>query len=220
MTLLKEIGVLVWKDLILEWKQKHAFNGLLLYVASTVFVCYLSFKEVVSVPTWNALFWIIMLFAAVNAASRSFQSERKGLLLYYYTIASPQAVILSRMIYNSLLLFVIALIGYLIYSVFIGNLVQDQQSFFLGLLIGSFGLASVLTLVAAIAARSSGNLTLMAILGFPVVIPLLLTLIRFSKNAADGIDLSVNITYAFGVMAINVVAIGLAWILFPYLWKE
>lgn len=220
MKLIKEIKALIWKDLMIEWKQKHTFNGLLLYVASTVFVCYLSFKEVVNVPTWNALFWIIMLFAAMNAVSRSFQSERKGIVLYYFTIVSPQAIILSRMIYNSALLFIISLLGYLIYSLFIGNLVQDQSSFILSLLIGSSGLASVLTLVAAISANSSGNLTLMAILGFPVVIPMLLTLIRFSKNAVDGIDWSVNISYAFGIVAINAIAVALAWVLFPYLWKE
>jgi heme exporter protein B len=81
-------------------------------------------------------------------------------------------------------------------------------------------MSSVLTLVAAIASRSNGNLTLMAVLGFPVIIPLLLTLIRFSKNAIDGIDFSLNLPYALGVVAINVIVIALAWILFPFLWKE
>jgi len=220
MTLLREITILVKKDVQLEWKQKHALNGLLLYVAATIFVCYLSFKQIVDVPTWNALFWIIMLFAAINASARNFSSERKGLLLYYFTIASPQAVILSRMLYNAILLCLISLIAFFIYSLFIGNPVQDMTVFFLALLIGSFGLSSVLTLVASIAAGASSNLTLMAVLGFPVVIPLLLTLIRFSKNAIDGIDLSVNLPYAGGVLAINIIAIALGWILFPFLWKN
>lgn len=220
MTLLREIIILVKKDVQLEWKQKHALNGLLLYVAATIFVCYLSFKQIVDVPTWNALFWIIMLFAAINASARNFSSERKGLLLYYFTIASPQAVILSRMLYNAILLCLISLIAFFIYSLFIGNPVQDMPVFLLALLIGSFGLSSVLTLVASIAAGASSNLTLMAVLGFPVVIPLLLTLIRFSKNAIDGIDLSVNLPYAAGVLAINIIAIALGWILFPFLWKN
>lgn len=220
MTLFREIIILVKKDVQLEWKQKHALNGLLLYVAATIFVCYLSFKQIVDVPTWNALFWIIMLFAAINASARNFSSERKGLLLYYFTIASPQAVILSRMLYNAILLCLISLIAFFIYSLFIGNPVQDMPVFLLALLIGSFGLSSVLTLVASIAAGASSNLTLMAVLGFPVVIPLLLTLIRFSKNAIDGIDLSVNLPYAAGVLAINIIAIALGWILFPFLWKN
>jgi heme exporter protein B len=220
MSLMKEIVLLAKKDALIEWKQKHALNGLILYVAATVFVCYLSFKQIVNIPTWNALFWIIMLFAAINASARSFSLERKGLLMYYFTIASPQAIILSRMIYNAVLLCIISLFAFFIYGLFVGNPVQDLPVFLLALIIGSFGMSSVLTLVAAIASRSNGNLTLMAVLGFPVIIPLLLTLIRFSKNAIDGIDFSLNLPYALGVVAINVIVIALAWILFPFLWKE
>jgi heme exporter protein B len=220
MSLMKEIVLLAKKDALIEWKQKHALNGLILYVAATVFVCYLSFKQIVNIPTWNALFWIIMLFAAINASARSFSLERKGLLMYYFTIASPQAIILSRMIYNAVLLCIISLFAFFIYGLFVGNPVQDLPVFLLALIIGSFGMSSVLTLVAAIASRSNGNLTLMAVLGFPVIIPLLLTLIRFSKNAIDGIDFSLNLPYALGVIAINVIVIALAWILFPFLWKE
>jgi len=220
MSLMKEIVLLAKKDALIEWKQKHALNGLILYVAATVFVCYLSFKQIVNIPTWNALFWIIMLFAAINASARSFSLERKGLLMYYFTIASPQAIILSRMIYNAVLLCIISLFAFFIYGLFVGNPVQDMPVFLLALIIGSFGMSSVLTLVAAIASRSNGNLTLMAVLGFPVIIPLLLTLIRFSKNAIDGIDFSLNLPYALGVVAINVIVIALAWILFPFLWKE
>jgi len=220
MSLMREIVLLAKKDALIEWKQKHALNGLILYVAATVFVCYLSFKQIVNIPTWNALFWIIMLFAAINASARSFSLERKGLLMYYFTIASPQAIILSRMIYNAVLLCIISLFAFFIYGLFVGNPVQDLPVFLLALIIGSFGMSSVLTLVAAIASRSNGNLTLMAVLGFPVIIPLLLTLIRFSKNAIDGIDFSLNLPYALGVIAINVIVIALAWILFPFLWKE
>ena len=78
MQLFNEVKHLIAKEINLEWKQKYAFNGLLLYVISTVFVCYLSFKQIIDVPTWNALFWIIMLFASVNAIAKSFIQESKG----------------------------------------------------------------------------------------------------------------------------------------------
>ena len=92
---------------------------MLLYVISTVFVCYLSFRNVVSVPVWNALFWIIMLFASINAVGRSFIQERKGRLLYYYSIASPQAFLLAKMAYNSLLMLVITFLAYAISRIYI-----------------------------------------------------------------------------------------------------
>src|SRR5678810_906541 len=88
-----EITQLLRKELMLEWKQKYAFNGLLMYVVATVFICYLSFRQVVDPITWNALFWIILLFASVNGAAKSFMQESRGRQLYHYTLTSAQSII-------------------------------------------------------------------------------------------------------------------------------
>lgn len=216
----REIIQLLKREITLELKQRYALNAILLYVVSTVFVCYLSFKTLVDVPTWNALFWIIILFTAVNATSKSFSTESRGRLLYYYTLASAQAIILSRIVYNAMLMLVITLVGYLIYSLLIGNLVQDQLYFFWALVLGSSGFSSILTLVAAIAAKTRQNSTLMAILSFPVVIPMLIVLIRFSKNAVDGLDHSIQSPYIFALLSINLIVVALAYMLFPFLWRD
>ena len=60
-----EIKALVQKDYFLDLRSKTALAGLLLYILSTMFTCYLSFHKIVDVPTWNALFWIIILFTAI-----------------------------------------------------------------------------------------------------------------------------------------------------------
>ena len=78
-------------------------SGMLLYVVSTVFVCYLSFglrRNQLTPIVWNTLFWIIILFAAVNAIAKSFSQERYGRQIYYYNLCSPQAIIMSKIIYN------------------------------------------------------------------------------------------------------------------------
>lgn len=218
--LFTEIVHLLKRDIALEWKQKYAINGLMLYVISTIFVCYLSFKQVINVPTWNALFWIIILFTSVNATSKSFSTESKGKLLYYYSLSSAHAVIISRIIYNSILMLLISLLGYLFYSLLIGNPVQDHIYFVLGIVLGSIGLSSTLTLVAGIASKTNQNATLMAILSFPVILPMLLILIRFSKNAADGLAHSVQQPYILALLSLNMVVFVLSLLLFPFLWKE
>lgn len=215
----KEIRFLLQRDIMLEWKQKYALNGLFLYVFSTIFVCYLSFKQVIDVPTWNALLWIILLFTGVNATSKSFSTESRGRLLYYYTLAGAPAVILSKMIYNAALMFLISISGYFMYALLIGNPVQDLPWFVLGLFLGSCGFSSVLTLVAGIASKAGNSGTLMAILSFPVLIPMLLVLIRFSKNAVDGLDHSVQNPYLLGLLSINIIVIVLSRLLYPFLWR-
>ena len=71
MNLAKEIYFLLRKELVLELRMGYALGGILLYVLSTVFIIFSSFVQLPS-QTWNILFWIILLFAAVNAITKSF----------------------------------------------------------------------------------------------------------------------------------------------------
>lgn len=221
--MLKEITVLIKKELTLEWRQKYALNGILLYVVSAVFITYLSVgakQGNLSAPTWNALYWIIILFSAVNAVAKSFVQEHQGRQLYYYMIASPEAIILSKIIYNSLLTLVLALLGYLVFSIILGNPVADQGMFLLNLVLGALGFSAVLTMVSGIASKANNNATLMAILSFPVIIPILLMAISISKNAIDGLDPSMSVDKLISLLAINAIVSVTAYILFPYLWRS
>src|SRR6478609_2325171 len=104
MRLFQETKALIKKEILLEWRQRFALNGILLYLGSTVFLCYLSFGvkgNTLSPYVWNALFWVILLFTSVNAIAKSFMQERAGRMIYYYSIASPQAIIISKIIYNA-----------------------------------------------------------------------------------------------------------------------
>lgn len=215
-----QINILIEKEIRLEWKQKYAFNGLLLYVGATVFICYLSFREFLDVPVWNALFWIIQLFAGVNAIAKSFMQESRGLTLYYYTIADPRAIILSKIIYNFLLMMFLSGFNLVFYSILIGNPVDDMMMFICCMILGSFGLSSVLTMVSAIAARTGQSAALMPILSFPVLLPILMTTIRLSKNSIDGLAWSVSQPLVIILAALNIIVATMGFILFPYLWKE
>lgn len=216
----KEIVALLRKELIMEWRQKYAFNGLLLYVLSTVFVCYLSFKQIIDIPTWNALFWIIQLFAGINAIAKSFISESRGRMLYYYSITGARPVIISKFIYNFLLMLLLSFINLFFYSLFVGNPVKDLALFVIAMVCGSAGFASVLSMVSAIASKAGNSATLMSILSFPIMIPLLITTIRFSKNAIDGLAWSVSMPYLTILLALNAMIIALGLLLFPYLWRD
>jgi heme exporter protein B len=217
---MQQIFHLIEKEINLEWKQKYAFNGLLLYVGATVFICYLSFREILEVPVWNALFWIIQLFAGVNAIAKSFLQESRGRMLYYYILADPKAIILSKIIYNFLLMLLLSVFNFLFYSLLIGNPVSNTPLFLFTLLLGSMGLSSVLTMVSAIASKAGHSAALMPILSFPVLLPLLMTTIKLSKNAIDGLDWAANQQLVIILLALNIMVIALGYLLFPYIWKE
>lgn len=205
--------------MLLEWRSKYAFNSILLYVVSTVFVCYQAFRSVDG-AVWNALFWIILLFASINAISKSFVQESRGRQLYYYTLVSPNAVIFSKIIYNIALMLVLSLIALLTYSVIFRNPIGDPFLYLVSVVLGSISFATVFTMISGISAKANNNGTLMAILSFPVIIPLLIVLIKLSKNAMDGLDRSVSYDEIFVLLAINAIVISVSLLLFPYIWRD
>ncbi len=219
MVKLKIIKALLQKDLLIEWRNKYSFNGILLYVFSTVFICYLSFKQINPV-VWNALFWIIMLFASVNAVAKSFMQETKGRFLYMYSISSSYNIIISKIIYNAMLMMLLALISILFYTVVFKNPIQDMLFYGIAVMLGGLSFSTILTMVSAIASKVNNNSTLMAILSFPIMVPLLMLLIKFSKNAIDGLERSVSMNELFAILLLNIITIAISLLLFPYLWRE
>lgn len=220
MQLIQQVKHLVRKEIILEWRSKYAFNGVLLYVISTVFVCYMSFVSIDKI-TWNALFWIIMLFASINAIAKSFIQESKGRQMYIYTLVSPTALIVAKTIYNSLLMVMLTLIALLFYSiVFAFPESTDILMYVLAAVLGSLSFSTIFTMVSAIASKTGNGGMLMAILSFPIIIPVLVVLIKFAKNAMDGLDRSVSLDEIGLLAVINVLVMTVALLLFPYLWRD
>lgn len=216
----KEVIALLQKEWLTEWRQKFALGGVFLYVISTVFICYLSFKRVIDPATWTALFWIIILFASVNASAKSFLQESRGRLLYYYTVCSPQAFMISRILFNLGLTLLLSLTCFFFYSLFLGSVIVNLQLFTLTVILGSIGFSSLLTMISAIAAKAGNNFTLVAILAFPILVPMLITVIKLSQNLVNSTDFSYNFKY-FAILSLtDLIVVILAYILFPYLWKD
>jgi heme exporter protein B len=217
---MKGIVALIKKDLLLEFRQQHTFYGIILYVASTVFVLYLAMGQPES-TVWNGLFWMIQLFICINAVAKSFLQEGRGRMLYYYTISSPIEFILSKLFYNVLLMLLMSLISLLLFVVLLGYPVASPILFAGIVCLGGFSISLVFTLLAAIAAKAQQNAALMAILGFPLIVPQLLLLIRLSKAAfGEVFKGSAFSQILLLIVALDIMVVALSLILFPFLWKE
>lgn len=218
-----EIAHLLKLELALDLRQRAAWGGMLLYVVSAVYVCYLAMQHGLGTEAWNALFWIILLFAAFNALARSFQREDAGRQLYLHTLAHPRNVVLARTLYNALTMVLLGLLSLLFYALFLGTGAlagADLAQFLLAVVLGGIGFAAVLTLVSAIAARAGNGLGLMAIMGFPIVLPMLLSVMHVSKLALEGAAFATTAPTFIGLVALDIITVALAWILFPYLWRD
>jgi heme exporter protein B len=210
---------LIQKEIIVEWRQRYAINGFILQVFSAVFVVYLSVK-VLNNPTWNAIFWVIMLFVSINAIAKSFIGETKGKNLYYHSIAKPQQLLTAKLLYNILLNCILSSLCLGIYSLLLGNYVAFKWLYYLAVILGSSGFAITFTMLSAISSKSGNGSLLMPVLSIPVIIPLLLILIKTCKRAMDGIDSGLVYNDLLVLAFFNMLIFILAWFLFPSLWKD
>ncbi len=215
---LSHILTLFKKDLLLEVRQQYSFYGILLYIGSTIFVLYMAI-DTPEARVWNGLFWIIQLFICINAVAKSFLQESKGRMLYFYSIASPGDFVLAKLLFNSLLMLAMSLLSLFLFSLFLGNPMQKAWQFIGLVLLGGWSLSLVFTFLAAIAAKAQQNAAIMAVLGFPIIIPQLLLLMRLS-NAAFAPLLTIPMNTVLLLIALDAMVVMLAVILFPYLWKD
>ncbi|MFI5185407.1 MAG: heme exporter protein CcmB [Chitinophagales bacterium] len=206
------------KDLLLEIRQQYSFYGVLLYIGATIFVLYMTIETPES-NVWNGLFWVIQLFISINAVAKSFLQENRARMLYYYSIAGPRDFVLAKLLFNSLLMLLMSILSLVLFSLFLGNPIQKAGAFIGIVLLGGWSLSLVFTFLAAIAAKAQQNAAIMAILGFPLIIPQLLLLMRLS-NATFNETVSFPASIIFLLIALDAMVILLAVILFPFLWKD
>ncbi|WP_020537667.1 heme exporter protein CcmB [Lewinella cohaerens] len=219
MNMLQQTMRLLWRDWILEWRTRYALSGIVLYVLATIVLVYSALIDI-QPKVWNAIFWVIILFAAVSAIVKSFVQESQSRQLYYYNLVHPLALLLAKMIYNTSLLFLLSLLSWGALALLTGNPVKETGLFILAIFLGSMGLSIAFTFVSAISAKAQNSATLMAILGFPVIIPILLTLVKIGANALRLIqDTSISSDILI-LVAINLVLLSVSILLYPFLWRD
>jgi heme exporter protein B len=215
----KHILTLIKKDLLLEIRQQYTFYGVLLYVASTIFVVYLTMGQPEE-TVWNALFWVIQLFVCVNAVAKSFLQDSKGRMLYYYSIAGARDFILSKLVFNAVLMMVMSLLSLFIFTLLLGNPLYNLLQFIGIIFLGGIGLSLIFTFLAAIAAKAQQQAALMAIMGVPIVIPQLLLLGKTAKAAFSPVLQAGLWQMVLLLIGLDILVVLLAIILFPFLWKD
>lgn len=218
MSSISRITTLLKKDLLLEVRQQYSFYGILLYIIATIFVLYMTIQEP-ETKVWNGLFWVIQLFICINAVAKSFLQETRGRMLYFYSIVNPRDFILAKLIFNSVLMLLMSFLSIILFTLFLGNPIQKIPQFIGLVMLGGWSLSLVFTFLSAIAAKAQQNAAIMAILGFPIIIPQLMLLMKLA-NTVFGDKTGIAASTLLLVVSLDILVVMLAVILFPFLWKE
>ena len=211
------------KDLRLELRSRYAINTLFMFVlASIPIILFAMGRGAIEEREQSALLWIIILFSAAVGLGRSFISEQeRGTVLLLQLNAKPSMVYTGKLLFNILLILSVNIIAVVAFIVFLQFSVQHPGLLAITLLLGAIGLAGATTLLAALITRASNQGALLPVLLFPLLIPLLVSVVHATQTALDinsnweaaSEDLKVLIGFA-GVTITSSV------LLFDYIWND
>jgi heme exporter protein B len=216
---MNQVLAIMRRELRHELRSRKAWLAILLYTGSTVYISYLGLNGNTDTLTHNAVFWLLIIFISMFATSGSF-AGRESEMFYIYTLISPAKFILARLLYNGLFLLSVCIAAFIIFQFFVGFGETNLLLFLSVLLLTVWGISSLLTMSFSIASKGGGGFTLMAIISFPLLVPLLITAQHLSGMAVAGSDISGAGSYMVALLALDAMIAALCYLLFPYLWRD
>ncbi len=217
------IWAVLMKDLRLEFRSRYAINTLMMFVlASLVLVIYAVGQDELSARVQSALIWIVILFSGSIGLGRTFiGEEERGTVMLLQLHTKPDMVYAGKLLFNILLILVVNSLAFLVYVGLLGSEVARPGGLATTLVLGAVGLAGTTTLLAALIARSSNQGALLPVLLFPLLVPLLLSVVHATQSALAGgaglmaasDDIKVMIGFAGVTIAMSV-------FLFEYVWND
>jgi len=170
----------------------------------------------------SGVFWVIVFFSAMSGLSRTFiAEEERGTVMTLRLVARPLSVYAGKLLFNIALMVSLNLFTAVLYGAVITNFrIENYAIFAAAFVLGTLGLASASTIIAAIISKANTKGTLYPVLSFPILLPLLLSVIDATKKSVEGApfsealgDLQVLLSY---LIAMTVVS----YLLFDFVWNE
>jgi heme exporter protein B len=210
------------KDLRIEFRTRYAYSALVMFAVTTLVT--VSFSVGGFVPDTDiiaALLWVILFFSAMAGLSRTFvQEEETGTVVALKMAADPEPVFLGKYFFNVVLLLSLTLVIVPLYLVLLNLKVMLPGGFLATVLLGTVGLAGASTILAAIVSKAGAKGSLMTVLAFPILLPLLFGAISATRIALGGGPAAAIASDLWMLLFYNGVALVASLLLFEYVWNE
>ncbi len=211
------------KDWHSELRTRYAINALAMFILVTISVIMFSLaNEKINEYLTGGLLWVVIFFSAMSGLSRAFVSEEeRGTTMTLHLIASPSTIFTGKLIFNLLLVFLMNFaITVLFMLLFESFIIKNFLLFTFAFILGNIGIAISSTIIAAIISKASSKGTLYPVLSFPILLPLILTLLELTKFAMDGNSVESSFVEILVLVCYDVIMITASYLLFDFIWKE
>lgn len=211
------------KDLRSEVRTRYGITTLALFVVTVVsLLAYATAEEPLAKPIIAGVIWILMFFTAMSGLGRGFMSEEERGTSLYLRLSAPTSSVYWGKLAGNLVFSLLSNLALILLFLILMPLVQ-VGSFGLLLLtvvLGSCGLATIVTITSAIVAKAGSRNSLLPVLSFPLLLPLVMPGIQATLYALAGL----GIAEAWGEISVMIAHTGIvavvSWLVFGVLWEE
>jgi heme exporter protein B len=210
------------KDFQLEFRTRYALNAIAMFAITTLTAISFSIGPVrLSTTVLAPLLWIVLFFSSMSGLSHVFvREEEQQTADTLRLILPPNSIWLGKWFFNVILLFGLELIIIPLYIVMMGARIGNYGIFFATLFIGSLGLASVATIIAAIISLASSRGALFAVLAFPIALPVLISAINSTRLALENALFSDCLPDLQVLFSFTVVIVTVSLLVFEFVWRK
>ena len=179
MTYLRQVYAIVWKDLLLEFRTRERLAAMGAFaVLAAVLFNYAIDKSLVAPQNIAAgLIWMTIVFGGLLGIGRTFNLEAQdgamqGVLM---SPAPKDAVFLGKTFANFVLLYLVSVLVVAVFMLFFGlDLGTSPIALAGALALGALGFVALGTLFSAVSSGTHMGETLLPILVFPLLVPMVI----------------------------------------------
>jgi len=216
--LVRRIFHIIHKELLSDARERYSFLSAILYLVTITWVVFKVFGDL-SGPTRIGIFWILLLFTAINIVSGSFGSISSRRRLSHYQFYDPFEVLSAKLLLNFVKVLLAGAFLLLLLKVFTEHELQDPILFGKTLVLSSIGLVAALTLVSSMTIYAGNQNALLTVLAVPLLLPVLLIGMKVSLvSERMFFDTAVNSNLLM-LLGLDLVMIVLGLIFISITWK-
>jgi len=210
------------KDVQLEFRTRFSINAIILFAITTLTAISFSVGPAkLDITILSALLWIILFFSAMTGLSHIFvREEEQQTADTLRLVTSPLAVFLGKWLFNVVLLFALEIIIVPLFFILMNTSGGNSNLLLMVLFLGSLGLSTVSTIIAAIISQASARGALFAVLAFPISLPIIITSIHGTRLALEGNSVSTGFSDLQILISFFIVILTVSILTFEFIWKS
>ncbi|SRR5690625_765813 len=186
--LLKPAIAIAYKDLYLEWKTKQNMMTMLIFSGLVIVIFSFAFDPANAAvrALIPGMIWVITIFSGIIGLNSSFALEKEEDRLAGFIVApiDPASIYLGKVIANFIFVLITQLIAIpILFILFDFHLIgyRNIAAFILVLFLGTFGFIVVGTMLAAVSSHIKSSETLLPVLLFPLVTPVVIGAVQATR---------------------------------------